>query len=238
MELTNKTVLITGASSGIGVAIAQDLATAGANLVLFARREEKLKEVAASLPEETSVLVISGDVTSENDVKNAMAQTAQQFGALDVLVNNAGYGMFKPIHQMTGEEFDGMVAVNLRGVFLGTKYALEQMYAQGTGGAVVTISSIAGKHGFAGGAGYCASKFGVMGLMESVFHEARTQNVRAITITPGSVDTPFFDDIDTAPANREKILQPEDVAATVIHALSLPDRALIRELDIRPANPR
>ena len=102
----------------------------------------------------------------------------------------------------------------------------------------MTISSIAGKHGFAGGGGYCASKFGVMGLMESVFHEARAQNVRVITITPGSVNTPFFDNVDMTLPSREQMLQPEDVAVTVKHALVLPERALIRELDIRPANPK
>ena len=238
MELTDKTVVITGASSGIGQSLAMDFAGAGANLVLVARREEKLQEVAAALPDDVSVLVVPGDVTSEDDVRNVIDRTLETFGTLDVMVNNAGYGLFKPIHEMSAEEFDGMIAVNLRGVFLGTKYALAQMYKQGKGGAVVTISSLAGKNGFAGGGGYCASKFGVMGLMESAFHEARSHNVRVINIAPGSVDTPFFDEIDGAPANPEKVLRPEDVAATVVYALELPDRALIRELDIRPANPR
>lgn len=238
MELTNKTVVITGASSGIGQSLAMDFAGAGANLVLVARREEKLQEVADALPDDVSVLVVPGDVTNEDDVRNVIDRTLEKFGTLDVMVNNAGYGMFKPIHEMSAEEFDGMIAVNLRGVFLGTKYALAHMYEQGTGGAIVTISSLAGKNGFAGGGGYCASKFGVMGLMESAFHEARSHNVRVINIAPGSVDTPFFDEIDGAPANPEKVLRPEDVAATVVYALELPDRALIRELDIRPANPR
>lgn len=238
MELKNKTVVITGASSGIGQSLALALAETGANLVLVARREEKLKEIAAALPEGISSLVIPADVSQEADVQNMIDRTVEKFGGIDVMVNNAGYGLFKPIHEMSAEDFDGMIAVNLRGVFLGMKYALARMYEQGRGGAIVTISSLAGKNGFAGGGGYCASKFGVMGLMEAAFHEARSQNVRVINIAPGSVDTPFFDDIDGAPANPEKVLRPEDVAATVVYALQLPDRALIRELDIRPANPR
>ncbi len=236
--LDRKSVLITGASSGIGAAIARSLAEAGANVALMARREEKLREVAASLPEGTKSLVLPADVTVEEDMRNAIERTVEEFGSLDMLVNNAGYGRFKPVDEMTAEEFDGMIAVNLRGVFLATKYGLARMYEQGKGGAIVTISSLAGRNGFAGGGGYCASKFGVMGLMESVFHEARSKNVRVITITPGSVDTPFFDEVGTSPPDRESILQPEDVAVTVRHALVLPERALIRELDIRPANPK
>lgn len=237
-QLNGKNVLITGAGSGIGAAIARALAGAGANVALAARRERNLTDVAASLPEGTRSLVLPADVTDEGEVTRAIDRTAEAFGSLDVLVNNAGYGFFRPIHEMTAEEFDGMIAVNLRGVFLCTKHALARMYEQGRGGSIVTISSLAGKNGFSGGGGYCASKFGVMGLMESAFHEARSQNVRVITIAPGSVDTPFFDGVEKAPPNRAKILQPEDVALTVLHALSLPERALIRELDIRPANPK
>lgn len=236
-NLGGMSVLITGASSGIGAEIAHSLAREGARLALMARNEAKLKEVADSLPEDADVTIIPGDVTSEEDVRNAVEQTVVEFGSLDILVNNAGFGSFRPIHEMPVEEFDSIVAVNLRGVFLCTRLALQTMYEQGKGGAIVTISSLAGKRGFPGGGGYCAAKFGVMGLMESVFLEARSHDVRVITLTPGSVDTPFFDDVEMKP-NREKILQPEDVAETVVYALNLPKRALIRELDIRPANPK
>ncbi|MCB0714102.1 MAG: SDR family NAD(P)-dependent oxidoreductase [Ignavibacteriae bacterium] len=236
--IVNKSALITGASSGIGAAIARTLVEAGVNVALMARREEVLREVGSTLSDQSRLLILPGDVTVESDVRDAINQTVSKFGSLDILVNNAGYGVFKPVDEMTLEEFRGMIDVNLQGVFLATKYGLEQMYKQGKGGDIVTISSIAGKNGFAGGGGYCASKFGVMGLMESVFHEARSRNVRVITITPGSVDTPFFHDVGMTPPNREHILQPEDVAVTVLGALVLPERALIRELDIRPANPK
>jgi 3-oxoacyl-[acyl-carrier protein] reductase len=103
---------------------------------------------------------------------------------------------------------------------------------------VINVSSVAGKHGFAGGSAYCSSKFGLMGLTECVFQEARAHNVRIVTISPGSVDTAFFDEAHTTSPNREKILQPDDVAQTVLLAISLPARALLRELDIRPTNPR
>lgn len=235
--LRGRTALVTGAGSGIGAAIARAFDAEGMNVVLSGRRREKLEEVEASLEGAgVRTLVQPADVTSEEDVRNAIAQTVERFGAIDVMVNNAGVGLFKPIADLTVEEFDRVVDVDLRGVFLCTKFALERMYEAG-GGAIVTISSIAGKNGFAGGSVYCAAKFGVMGLMESVFHEAREHDVRVITITPGSVDTPFFDDAHMTVPNRDRVLQPEDVASTVVHALMLPQRALIRELDIRPSNP-
>lgn len=163
-------------------------------------------------------------------------QTVDAFGHIDVLVNSAGFGVFKPVIDLTADEFDAIISVNLRGAFLATRYTLPHMYAR-RAGAVINISSIAGKHGFASGAAYCASKFGLMGLMESVFHEARRYDVRVVTITPGSVDTPFFDRAHTTAPDRDRILQPDDVAETVLLALSLPARALLRELDIRPTNP-
>ncbi len=236
-ELRGKTAIITGASSGIGAAIAQALAAHGVTLVLAGRHEEPLQAVVRNLPEETESLVIPADVGNEEDVERMVAETVARFGHIDILINNAGKGLFKPVTELTSEEFDDVIRVNLRGTFLCTKYVLPKFYAQGHGD-VVTISSLAGKHGFANGGAYCASKFGVMGLMESMFHEVRERNVRIITLTPGSVDTPFFDKVDMTPPNRERILQPEDVAGTVLTALNLPRRALLRELDIRPANPR
>jgi NADP-dependent 3-hydroxy acid dehydrogenase YdfG len=161
----------------------------------------------------------------------------ERFGRIDVLVNNAGFGLFKSVVDLSVEEFDQVLRVDLRGVFLCLKYVLPGMYERGDG-TVVTISSLAGKYGFAGGGAYCAGKFGVNGLMECAFQEARAHNVRLVTLTPGSVDTPFFDVAESATPNRDRILQPEDVAEAVALAVTLPSRALIREMDIRPTNPK
>lgn len=237
MDLHNRVVIITGASSGIGAATARLFAHEGARLVLSARREDALKEVAAFLPSGIETLVIPADVGDEAQVQNLVNRTLERFGTIDVLVNNAGYGVFAPITELTSEEFDDLIRVNLRGVFLCTKYVLPHFYEQGSG-SVVTISSLAGKSGFSNGAAYCASKFGVMGLMESVFHEARSHNVRVITITPGSVDTPFFEVAGVPSPNRDRIPQPEEVAEVIRLAVTLPERTLIRELDIRPTNPK
>src|SRR5690349_16004891 len=231
------TALITGASSGIGAAIAQKLAERGVRVALASRNEGKLREVAAGLPAGSESMLVPADVGDEEQVRHMIAETEKRFGGIDLLVNNAGFGIFKPIVELTAEEFDRIIRVNLRGAFLCMKYTLPGMYERESG-TVVNISSVAGKHGFAGGGAYCASKFGLMGLTECVFQEARTHNVRIVTISPGSVDTPFFDEAHTTSPNREKILQPDDVAETVLLAASLPTRALLRELDIRPTNPR
>ncbi len=237
MDLRGKVVVITGGSSGIGAATARAMAAEGARLVLAARSAEKLQEVIASLPEGTDAIAITTDVGVEEEVKHLMERTLERFGAIDILVNNAGYGLFKPVVEMTAEEFDDLLRVNLHGVFLATKYVLPHMYERRSG-MVITVSSIAGKNGFAGGGGYAASKFGVMGLMESVFHEARGHDVRVVTLCPGSVNTGFFDEARMSPPNRDSILQSEDVAATILFAAKLPEHALIRELDLRPTNPR
>jgi len=237
MKLQGKVALVTGASSGIGAEIARSLAREGAKVALAARNEKKLQEVAASLGDRSRTLVVPADISQESDVREMVERTVRQLGRIDILINNAGFGVFKPLTDISVEEFDNVIGVNLRGTFLCLKHTLPLMYEQGHG-CVVTISSLAGKHGFAGGGAYCASKFGVNGLAESAFHEARSQNVRIITISPGSVDTNFFDEAGTTSPNRDRILQPEDVAESVLLAVSLPERALIRELDIRPANPK
>ena len=236
MELKGKVALVTGASSGIGASIVRALARAGCTVVLAARSESDLATVADSCAAEAQTLIVPTDVRDKEQVRRMIETTVAAHGRIDVLVNNAGLGIFKPVVDLTAAEFDAIVSVNLRGAFLATKYALPHMYERREG-AIINISSIAGKHGFASGGAYCASKFGLMGLMECVFHEARKYDVRVVTITPGSVDTPFFDEAQTTVPNRDRILQPDDVAETVILALTLPQRALVRELDIRPTNP-
>jgi len=237
MEPEGSVAVVTGASSGIGRATVRALAAAGANVVLASRNEAELRHLAAMLPATTSPLVIPTDVGREDDVRMLVDRTLAEFGRIDVLVNNAGFGIFKPVTEITTEEFDDVMNVNIRGTFLCMKYVLPHMYERGRG-TVVTISSVAGKHGFAGGGAYCSSKFAVMGLSECVFQEARQHNVRVVTICPGSVATSFFDHAHTTSPDPGSILKPEDVAETVLLAVRLPDHALLRELDIRPTNPR
>ncbi|MBS1910580.1 MAG: SDR family NAD(P)-dependent oxidoreductase [Bacteroidetes bacterium] len=235
-SLEGTSAIVTGASSGIGAAIAASLAREGAGVVLAARNEARLRSVAATLTNPERHLVVVADVGDEAAVQRMVRAAVERYGTVGILVNNAGFGTFKPIVEMETEEFDGVIRANLRGPFLCMKHVLPLMYERERG-TVITISSIAGKHGFAGGSAYCASKFGVMGLMECTFHEARGHNVRMVSVCPGSVDTRFFDEAHTTSPNRDRILQPADVAAAVMLAITLPEQALLRELDIRPTNP-
>jgi 3-oxoacyl-[acyl-carrier protein] reductase len=237
MEVRDAVVVITGASSGIGAASAQAFSMRGASVVLAARSEDDLKQVQSSLQKGSESLIVPTDVRSEQQVRNLVDTAMERFGRIDVLVNNAGLGIFGEVIDLSAEEFDSVVSVNLRGAFLCLKYVLPQMYSR-MSGTVVMVSSVAGRHGFASGGAYCASKFGLMGLTESVFQEARARNVRVVALTPGSVNTPFFERAGTTPPNRERIIQPMDVAETIVFAVMLPDHTLIRELDIRPTNPR
>jgi len=229
--------IITGAGSGIGAAIALSLAGRGMALTLAGRRRERLEQTAAALPAETPVLVQPTDVGEESEVERMVAMTLERFGRVDVLVCNAGFGVFGGVESLAVEEFDRVVRVNLRGSFLSLRAVLPHFYQQGAG-TVIAVSSVAGRHGFNGGGAYCASKFGLMGLMECAFQEARSHNVRVVTLAPGSVATPFFDEANVPVPDPSRLLQPEDVAAAVLLVLDLPERATVRELDIRPTNPR
>jgi 3-oxoacyl-[acyl-carrier protein] reductase len=235
-------VLITGASRGIGQAIATVFADhfrADLQLSLCARNKADLEAVRSRLEEATSCQVFAQacDVTMSDDI-DAFAATAQtKFGPVDVLVNNAGIGRFESVDKMSTEDFDNVLAINLRGVFLMTRAVLPNMM-QRQRGTIVTISSLAGRNGLENGAAYCASKFGVRGLMQSLFLEVRDNNIRVLTIFPGTVDTDFFAPLGGLSASMKQPLEAEDVAHAVYGAISLPGRATISELDLRPTNPK
>jgi 3-oxoacyl-[acyl-carrier protein] reductase len=235
-------VMITGASKGIGLAIAKRfVAEKHVNLSLCARREAELsiaqREIEITSPA-CSIYATTCDVSKEKEVQRFADEAERSFGPVDILVNNAGYGLFKSVGEMTVKEFDGVLATNLRGVFLMSQAVLPKMKGRNSG-TIVSISSLAGRNGFAGGAAYCASKFGVRGLMQSLFLEVREFDIRVITVFPGSVDTDFFDIAGHSLGIRANhALRAEDVAATVYAAAMLPSCATISELDIRPTNPR
>jgi NADP-dependent 3-hydroxy acid dehydrogenase YdfG len=182
------------------------------------------------------VLTAVCDVANEQSVHDFGKLVLKEFGAVDMLVINAGYGVFKPIEQLTNEEFDGVIATNLRGAFLTAKTFLGSMIERKSG-TIVAIGSLAGKNGFVGGGAYCTSKFGLRGLMQSLFLDVRDKNIRVTTIFPGSVDTNFFTRNEGGSIRSKKALAPEDVADCVFHVSMLPQGATVSELDIRPTNP-
>lgn len=235
--MASPVALITGATEGIGRAIAFALGHAGYRLGVTARTPSRIRALLDDL--DRAGLTASGrpaDVGVESDVRDMVAEVTRALGTVDVLVNNAGIALLKPFAQLTLDEWDSTMATNLRSLFLVTREVLPAMRERRRG-AIVNIASLAGRNGFAGGAAYCASKHAVLGFGRALLMEVRKENIRVITICPGSVDTLLIRNQTVLTPDMARILQPEDVAATVLSALALPDRATVSELDVRPTNP-
>jgi 3-oxoacyl-[acyl-carrier protein] reductase len=160
----------------------------------------------------------------------------RELGPVDVVVNNAGLGHFAPVDELTVAQFDETMAVNVRGVFLVTRAFLPDMRKKKSGD-IVNIASLAGKNAFLEGTAYSASKHAVLGFSKTLMLEVRKDNIRVISICPGSVDTPFFGKAGEELKNADRVLTASDVAQAVVGALEMPGRAMISELDIRPSNP-
>ncbi|MDH3290597.1 MAG: SDR family NAD(P)-dependent oxidoreductase [Gemmatimonadota bacterium] len=238
MDLDNAICVVTGATEGIGRAIAESLANRGARLALCARTGAKVTTILQQLTEEAGFTVVGQacDVADEADVTRFAAFVRDSLGPVDVLVNNAGLGHRGPVVEMSTAAFDETFAVNVRGTFLMTRAFLPEMLARGRGH-VVNIASLAGRNPVPNAAAYSAAKHAVLGFSKSLFAEVRHRGVRVTAICPGSVATPFFEKSGMGLEHPDRKLQPEDVATTVIAALDLPDRALVSELDVRPTNP-
>jgi len=231
------TALVTGSTEGIGRAIAFTLGKAGYKVGVCARTpvkvESLLKELAAA------GITAAGracDVGDPAQVTALVAHVTERLGPVDVLVNNAGIGVLTPFADLTLADWDAVMATNLRGLYLVTSAVLPGMRARKQG-AIVNISSLAGKRGFPGGTAYSASKHAIMGFSESLMLEVRKEGVRVVAICPGSVDTKMIHAQTLFERDPAKILQPEDVAAAVLGVLQLPARATISELEIRPSSP-
>jgi 3-oxoacyl-[acyl-carrier protein] reductase len=232
-----KVVLVTGASSGIGRVLTLRLLREGANVIATARGTQHLdtlRQEAAGLP--AALLTAAVDVGDEAAMIALLERAATSVGIPDIVIANAGFGIIKPLVEMRSEEFDEVMTTNVRGVWLTLRHTLPAMIEKG-GGDVIVVSSLAGKNGFAGGTAYSSAKFAVRGLAQSLMLEVRSKNVRVACVFPGSTDTRFFDNTPMSP-DREKILAAEDVADAIVDILRAPRRALLSEVDIRPANPR
>jgi 3-oxoacyl-[acyl-carrier protein] reductase len=236
MDLKDKVALVTGASRGIGRALALAFAAESARVAVAARTLPELQQVVSEIEKRGSKgLAIQADLSSEEQIKEMVRTTVGHFGRLEVLVNNAGFGKFHNVADFPTEDWDSMFAVNMRGLFLATREALPHLRQRGES-AVINIASLAGKNFFKTGAGYSATKWGVLGFSKCLMLEEREHGVRVLAVCPGSVDTHFFDGLAMTP-NPDKILKPEDVADMIIAALRLPQRAMVSEFEIRPTNP-
>ena len=238
MDLQDKVALVTGASSGLGRVFSEALIGRGAHVFGLARRRERLAALREALGERFHPLV--GDVRLKDDVNAAFEVIRREAGRLDVLVNNAGLGKFGPVDRLPVEAWDLMMETNLRGVFLCTRAAVPVMRAQneasGFGGHIVNIASVAGLIGNPNISAYNATKFGLRGFSEALMKEVRDDGIKVTCLFPGSIATEFFRvaGVDLTP----NPMQPEDVAATLLHVLETPDNYLISEAVMRPLRPR
>ncbi|MBU1100057.1 MAG: SDR family NAD(P)-dependent oxidoreductase [Bacteroidetes bacterium] len=235
----NKIVsVVTGASRGIGEAIARKFAEEKHSLAIFGRDEEKLSRLAKELTQLGSkVLVFTGDVGDPQFVDNSIKKVLEEFDQIDHLVNNAGVAIFKKFEDTSLEEFQLQINANLYGVFNFSKSVLSSMIERKSG-SIINISSLAGKNGFQYGTTYSATKHAVMGFTKSLMLEVREHNIRVAAVCPGSVVTDMIMNSDMKPSKPEKILDPMDVAEVVASIIKLPPRALISEVEIRPTNPK
>ncbi len=236
MDINNKTIIITGASSGIGVEIAKALAAEGANLMLTARRKDKLDALKAQIHGNGSLVAVTpGDITSESDCRRVVNATVTQFGTVDVLVNNAGAGPPAALADTTEDLWDLTIDTCLKGVYLMTRAVMPHMLENEDGGAVVQISSVAGKNGYENRTAYCAAKWGVQGFTEALRAELGGQGIRAFTINPGAVATPWWQTNDDGQPDEvmSRMIQPEEVADAVRWTLLQPDHLQIDEVVIQ-----
>jgi len=231
--LQNKTILLTGASKGIGRALALQLAAQGANLGLVARSENEL----LSLKEEIAVKgaqaeIFAGSVADEALANQAVQTLTERFGRLDVVINNAGYGVFGPTESYTAEQWSELYDTNVKGTFLFSKAALPPMKAQGEGH-IINIASDVAKRVFDGGALYCSSKFAQDAFSAALRKEVRRHGIKVSVVYSGLVDTMFHTD----PQGSEKHadwLKAEDMANTIIYIMTQPKHVVIDELMIHP----
>jgi len=236
MELGNRVVLVTGAGRGIGRAIAHAFAAEGAHVALMGRTKKNLLEVQKELkPTGVKTVVLPGDVSDEGTVSRCVAAAEQALGPIDVLVNNAGIFAQAPLEHLDALVFDRILAVNLRGPFLMSRAVLPGMKSRRRGH-IVNISSTAGKRGFAGGSAYCASKFGLVGLSESMRYDARTHDVRVTCVFPSTVATDLVRESGLNFDSARAIL-PDDIAHAVVSVVRMEDRALPTSVEIWQTNP-
>ena len=238
MHLQDKVAVVTGASRGLGRHFAEALIDKGAQVYGLARSQDDLDAVRDDLGDAFHTVVC--DVRDRGSIRDAFQTVRDEAGRCDILINNAGLGRFDAVDDLDADEWDLMIDTNLTGLFLCTKEAVAMMKAQneadGFGGHVVNIASVAGLIGNPNLSGYNATKFAVRGFSEAVMKEVREDNIKVSCIYPGSVATHFADDAGTSGSANP--MQPEDIAATVVHVLEAPDNYLISEVMMRPLRPK
>jgi NADP-dependent 3-hydroxy acid dehydrogenase YdfG len=242
--LAGRVALVTGASSGIGDATARALAAAGADVAITARRADRLDALARDLEKEgVKTLTIEADLLKEEDNRRIVTETEAKFGRLDILVNNAGVMLLSPVVDSKADDWRRMLELNVLALMVSSQAALPGMRKRG-GGDIINISSTAGRTANPAGAGYSASKFGVVAFSEALRREVQKDKIRVCVIEPGLVATELRDHIPD-PATKKFLdswaqslrqLQPEDIANAVVYVASQPAHVNVNEILLRPTD--
>ncbi|MFL5734575.1 MAG: SDR family oxidoreductase [Chloroflexia bacterium] len=231
--LTDKVALVTGGGQGLGEAICRSLAEAGAVVVVADIREDQAEKVAESLrSQDAKALALRLDVSDEVQAESVIRRTVQDCGRLDILINNAGIDRTVPVEELTVEDWDRIMAVNLRGPFVMSKHAMALMRDQRRGH-IVNITSTAAKRAWANASAYHASKWGLVGLSHALHVEGRPDGIKVTAVVSGGMRTPFILERfpDTDPLNLQ---DPKNVADTIRFVLTQPDETVIPEIMVLP----
>jgi len=236
-ELKDKVAVVTGGTRGIGYSIAEALLAEGAKVLICGRDGAVVKSALEHLGKGVKDRIVgtTADIRRYDDCRKLIQAAAERFGGLDILVNNAGVGIFKPVDELTPEEWNSIIETNLSGVFYCCREAIPLMRKRG-GGYIFNISSLAGVNPFAGGSAYNASKFGLNGFSEAMMQDIRHDGIRVSYIMPGSVDTDFA----AAPGSKARAtwkLTGEDIAKAVVDLYKFPKSALASRIEMRPSQP-
>ena len=234
MNLENKIAVVTGGTKGIGRSIAEELLKAGAKVFITARNEREVQQTIADLSQLGQIESEICDVRSFDQVKMMLDEAERKFGGVDILINNAGIGMFKAVAETEPEEFRAVLETNLFGVFYCCQAAIPKLKKRG-GGYIINISSLAGVNAHPKMSAYNASKFGLNGFSEALMQEVRQDNIKVSYVMPGSVNTEFGG--DRMPTDTAWMLQPIDIAQVVINLLQMDERALPSRVELRPSKP-
>ena len=236
-DIKNKNALITGAGKGIGKAIALALAKEGVNVILIARTQEEIDNVAAKARAlRVKAIAIAADVSDINSVNKAAEKAIAEFGTIDILINNAGIAAFGKFLELEPTDWERIIQVNLMGTYYMTRAVLPSMIEQQSGD-IINISSTAGLAGNALTSAYSASKFAVLGLTDSLMQEMRKHNVRVTALTPSTVGTDMAKELKLTDGDPEKVMQAEDIADLIIAQLKLNRRVFIKNSSIWSTNP-
>jgi 3-oxoacyl-[acyl-carrier protein] reductase len=236
--LEEKTAIVTGGTRGIGRAIAMRLLAEGARVAICGKRQKSVDEALESLAPKQNLFGMPADISKLEEVRGFVGAVQKRFGGIHVLINNAGAGVFRSVADLTPEEWQEMIGLNLTGAYY-CSHEILPIFRQNGNGDVINISSLAGRNAFAGGAGYNASKFGLNGFSEALMLDHRNEGIRVSTIMPGSVDTgfggsganPAFD------AENSWKIAPEDIAEIVVTLLRMPRRTTVSSVEVRPSRP-